>query len=114
MYGALEKTILYVCEVFGVGCQKVSFDGELVSDEKLVAEFEEVVKALRERGKNPRIAVYDTISSVPGIRMPFELLTDRCRDLGVLSLVDGAHGIGKIKIDMHELNPDFFFSNIHK
>jgi selenocysteine lyase/cysteine desulfurase len=29
------------------------------------------------------------------VRMPWEKLVEACREMGVLSLVDGAHGIGE-------------------
>lgn len=41
-------------------------------------------------------------------------MTKACRELGVLSLVDGAQGIGMIKLDLSEADPDFFVSNCHK
>ncbi|PNP43954.1 hypothetical protein TGAMA5MH_04239 [Trichoderma gamsii] len=41
-------------------------------------------------------------------------MTKACRELGVLSLVDGAQGIGMVKLNLSEVDPDFFVSNCHK
>ncbi|KAG5991346.1 hypothetical protein E4U54_003899, partial [Claviceps lovelessii] len=37
-----------------------------------------------------------------------------CRELGVLSLVDGAQGVGMVRLDLAAADPDFFVSNCYK
>lgn len=113
MYGACLKTVEYVCETtpaerFGVQMEYP------MDDATLVEKFRDNIVKLKEAGKNPKIALFDTISALPGVRVPWEKLCGICKELGVLSLVDGAHGVGQIKIDIKEAQPDFFVSNCHK
>ena len=82
--------------------------------DELLAAFEKVAQDIKARGQNPRLAIFDTITSMPGIRLPFEQLTRKSKELGILSFLDGAQGIGQIEIDLGSLKPDFFTSNLHK
>jgi selenocysteine lyase/cysteine desulfurase len=113
IYGACEKTIDYLVETTPVEAVKIQYTYP-VSDDWLVDEFRRVVAQEQEAGYTIKIAIFDTIVSLPGVRMPFERLTEACKQLGVLSCVDGAHGVGHISLDLGKLDCDFFVSNCHK
>ncbi|KAE8415960.1 pyridoxal phosphate-dependent transferase [Aspergillus pseudocaelatus] len=113
IYGAVEKGLYSVMEASPVTTRKVEYQLP-ISHEDLVSRFRDVVSCARAEGLNVRVAVFDTIVSNPGVRFPFEKLVEVCRDEGILSLVDGAHGIGHIPLDLGSLRPDFFTSNLHK
>lgn len=84
-----------------------------ISDGAIIAKFRQAVQESRQ-AKRPRAAVFDVVSSVPGVRFPYEEMVTACRELGILSIVDGAQGIGMLELDMSALDPDFFVSNCHK
>jgi selenocysteine lyase/cysteine desulfurase len=113
VYGALEKTIEYIMETTPVKVVKVEYTYP-VEDDWLVEELGSKVKDVESKGGRVKVAIFDTVVSMPGVRMPFERLTEKCKELGVLSCIDGAHGVGHVDIDLGKLDPDFFVSNCHK
>jgi hercynylcysteine S-oxide lyase len=115
IYGACEKTIISIQETTpDVQARKV-IDYEFPCDfDVVINKFEKTIEAIRQEGLNPKVAVFDTICSLPGVRFPFEQLTETCRRHKILSCIDGAHGVGQIQLDLRKLDPDFFVSNCHK
>lgn len=113
IYGACGKTVSYITETTPAESRKIEYHYP-VSDAELCSRFESIIEEIRAEGKNPRIAIYDTIVSLPGVRMPFEKLTEICRKHRVLSCIDGAHSAGGIEMNIRELDPDFYVSNCHK
>ncbi|BCS17108.1 aminotransferase [Aspergillus luchuensis IFO 4308] len=88
--------------------------GALEKGIDLVERFLQVVREARSEGLNVKLALFDVVTSLPAVRFPFEKLTEVCREEGILSLIDGAHGIGQLPLDLAALQPDFFTSNCHK
>lgn len=113
IYGALEKGISSLIESTPLQARKVQYRCP-ISHEDLVEQFLDVVRKTRAEKLNVKIALFDIVSSLPAMRFPFERLTAVCREEGILSLIDGAHGIGQIPLDLGRLQPDFFTSNCHK
>ena len=85
-----------------------------LEDEEIIQLFRETVAAVEAEGKRVRISMFDVVTSRPGIVFPWEDMVKVCRELGVLSLVDGAQGIGMVHLDLAAVDPDFFVSNCHK
>jgi selenocysteine lyase/cysteine desulfurase len=127
VYDSVWSGLLWLEETFGVRVEVVDVCFP-VADDVLV---EAVVGACRRVNSNSslkgegegegkgseervRLAIVDTIVSMPGLRIPFEKLVPRLRAEGALVLVDGAHGVGHIDIDLQSVDPDFFVSNLHK
>ncbi|CAG8524646.1 11758_t:CDS:2 [Funneliformis mosseae] len=86
-----------------------------LSDDDLIDRF---VKVIQEENQKPntriKLAVIDSISSQPGVIFPLQRLIPILRQNDILSIVDGAHAIGQIPLDIKEMNPDFFVTNCHK
>lgn len=113
-YPACEKTILHICETTAAQCARLGLTFPL-EDAKLVDLFKDTVASVQREGKRVKIAMFDAVCTFPGVRLPWELLVAACHELGILSLVDGAHGIGHIDLShLGEVSPDFFASNCYK
>ncbi|KAF6232500.1 hypothetical protein HO173_009166 [Letharia columbiana] len=114
LYGSVAKMIEYIHETRGVESVNVAVEYP-IDDDVLVSRFQTAINDVKD-GKRRRVgvAIFDTISSLPGVRVPWERLVEVCREENVLSLVDGAHGVGQIDLGLSKVQPDFFTSNCHK
>ncbi|PTB38747.1 uncharacterized protein TrAFT101_006770 [Trichoderma asperellum] len=116
VYEACGKIIDFLYDFHGEGKFtsreiQISYPTE---DEEILQRFRDAVKQVEAEGKRAKICIFDTVSSNPGLVFPWEAMTKACRELGVLSLVDGAQGIGMVRLNLAEADPDFFVSNCHK
>ena len=55
-----------------------------------------------------KIAVVDHITSSSALLMPVKEIIEFCHSKGVEVLVDAAHAPGQLKLDMTELDPDYY------
>jgi isopenicillin-N epimerase len=60
------------------------------------------------------LAMIDTVTSPTGLLMPFETLVRELESRGINVLLDGAHGIGMINLDLDKLGASYTTSNCHK
>jgi len=115
-YGAIEKTILYIAETTPATpvCIPLHFP---VEDRDLVSAFRSKIKEIKREGGKVKVAVFDSVISVPGWVVPWKELVKICKEEGVLSMMDAAHGVGNIEVDLGgngDEGPDFWVSNCHK
>lgn len=114
LYGSVAKMIEYIHETRGIESVNVAVEYP-IDDDLLISKFRTAIKDVKfGKRREVGIAIFDTISSLPGVRVPWERLVEVCREERVLSLVDGAHGVGQIDLGLSKVQPDFFTSNCHK
>lgn len=88
--------------------------------DKIVKSFKEFVQAtfpgrsLDGNSTQQVVAIIDGIISVPGVRLPWEELVKICREYGIISIVDAAHVIGQVPLDVQKVDPDYLITNCHK
>lgn len=67
-------------------------------------------------GVTPRTkAVFiSQITSATGLIFPVEVLVQKARALGLITIVDGAHAPGHVDVSIQQLDPDFYTGACHK
>ncbi|EEB08691.1 aminotransferase [Schizosaccharomyces japonicus yFS275] len=98
----------YVRDRYGVEIELIDVDVDF--------DGEEFLKTVRERFEafRPKMFLFDLISSMPVVLTPWEKVVELCREYNVLSVVDGAHSVGLLDLNLDKVQPDFFFTNTHK
>jgi isopenicillin-N epimerase len=64
--------------------------------------------------KHTRIAVIDHITSSSGLVLPVHEIVGVCHAAGVPVLIDGAHGLGQVALDLRQLDADWYVGTCHK
>lgn len=93
----------------GVKVIKVPLPTPASDAEQIVERFRAAVTP------NTRAFCFSHVNYTTGLRMPVADLTALARSIGgVLTLVDGAHGLGMLDLDLPALGCDFYASSGHK
>ncbi len=61
-----------------------------------------------------RVVSISHVTFTTGLVMPVREIVALCRERGTVSVVDGAHPPGLVRVDLRSLDPDFYASSPHK
>jgi isopenicillin-N epimerase len=106
-YGACDATWRWVCERSGASYRRVAIP--LPFDRSSFAE-----RMLADVTPRTRVIFASHITSTTALAFPLAELCARARELGILTLIDGAHAPGHIALDLDALGADFYTGNCHK
>ena len=107
-YNAVRLMVEARCAASGARARVVDLPLPASSADDLAARFE------AEARPSVRLAIVDHITSPSALLMPLERIVPVLRRAGARVLVDGAHGLGQVPIDLAALAPDWYVSNAHK
>lgn len=107
-YGAVKKLLKWQCELTGAVLQEETVTFPVTGNQQIL---ELVRKSLK---KGTKLAVFDHIPSNTPFILPIKELVDICQEKNVPVLIDGAHGLGALDLDLKMLDPDYYISNAHK
>ncbi len=107
-YGALNRTWEFLCEKSGAVYKRVPIPIPVTTPEDFI---ERVWSAVTPR---TRVLFLSHITSPTALLFPIQELVRRARESGILSIIDGAHTVGQIPLDLRALDADVYSSNCHK
>jgi isopenicillin-N epimerase len=107
-YGACRKTLEYVATLSGATVVSARVPFPLRGAEDVV---EPVLAALTPR---TRLALLDHVTSPTGLIFPIERLVRELAARGVDTLVDGAHALGMLPLELGRLGAAYYTANAHK
>jgi len=93
---------------FGVKIVTVHMPMPPSSAEEIVGIFESAITP------RTKILVFSHITTATGTILPVKQICAMARAKGILTTVDGAHAVGQIPLDLHDLGADFYTSSPHK
>lgn len=107
-YGAMQDHFELVAKRYGVVCKKLSVPNHPESDEQLVSLYEQQITP------RTRLLMICHMINITGQILPVRKICDMAHRHGVEVLVDGAHCVGQIEVDLAELDCDYYGSSLHK
>lgn len=110
-YGAIKKTLQYVLPRQKVDIIEVQIDSH-PTGQQVIDKIKEALE--NDKEKKIRVVLLDHIISPLGMVLPMKELVELIHAHGARALVDGAHVVGQVPLNLHELNADYFVSNCHK
>ena len=107
-YGAMDRTWHFYCKKSGAKYVRQPITLPVVSKEQIIAEF------WKGYTNKTKVVFLNHISSSTALIFPVKEICDKAQELGLITIVDGAHVPGHIDLDLADLNPDFYTGTLHK
>jgi isopenicillin-N epimerase len=107
-YGAMDRTWNFYCKKSGAKYIRQNITLPVTSKEQMIEEFWKGYNA------NTKVVFLNQMSSATALIFPVKEICDRAKELGLITIVDGAHVPGHIDLNIEELNPDYYTGTLHK
>jgi isopenicillin-N epimerase len=107
-YGAMDRTWNFYCKKSGATYIRQIISLPVVSKEQILEEFWSGYTA------KTKIVFLNQISSATALIFPVKEICDKARELGLITIIDGAHVPGQMELNISELDPDFYTGTLHK
>lgn len=107
-YGAMDRTWNYYAKKTGAVYKKQKINLPVDSKDRFLDAFFQGLT------KNTKIVFISHITSSTGLIFPIEEICKKANELGILSIIDGAHVPGHIPLNIEALNPTIYTGACHK
>ena len=107
-YGACDYTWNFICKKTAAKYIHQHIPLPAQSKEEIIEQFWQ--------GVTPRTKVIymSQITSSTALRLPVKEICKRASQAGILTIIDAAHSLGQIPLDLQDLDADIVFGNAHK
>ena len=107
-YGACDRMWRFLSRKSGFEYVRRPVRMPPVSAQALIEDF---IAGVTEK---TRVIFISHITSPTAIRLPVEEICRQAREMGILTIVDGAHTPGQIPLELPAIGADFYGANLHK
>ena len=107
-YGAMRIHFHQQEKRYGIVCKEVSLPNHPASDEELVSLYESQISS------KTKLLMVCHMVNITGQILPIKKICDMAHSHGVEVMVDGAHTVAHIDVDIKALNCDYYGSSLHK
>jgi len=108
IYGACRRLMEFICDRSGAKLVEAMYDFPIASASRIV---EAVIDKVTPR---TRIALIDHITSPTAIIQPVEKIVEELNHRGIDAMIDGAHSLGSIPLDLEKMGAAYYTANCHK
>lgn len=107
-YGAMDRIWSFYCKKSGAQYIRQNISLPVQTKEQLIEEF------WKGYNSKTKIIFLNHISSCTALVFPVKEICDRARELGLITIIDGAHVPGQLDLNIADLNPDYYTGTLHK
>jgi len=107
-YGAINKTMQFVAEKTGADIVRHHVELPYTTDEAFTDGFFEHVT------DRTKVILLSHITSPSALIFPVEMICQRAREMGIFTMIDGAHVPGQLALDLTDIGADVYSGNFHK
>lgn len=107
-YGAMRIHFHQMRDRYGIVCKEVSIPNHPKDDEEIVSLYESQITP------KTKLLMVCHMVNITGQVLPVKKICDMAHSYGVEVMVDGAHCVGHIGVNIKELNCDYYGSSLHK
>lgn len=107
-YGAVNRLLEFVAAKTGAQIRRHRVRLPYESDEAFAEAF------FADVSDNTKAIVISHITSPTALIFPVERICRRARELGILTIIDGAHAPGQFPLDLAAVGADMYSGNFHK
>jgi len=112
VYGAVKSLCNHIADQYQVELIIMETNLEVIKSKDNLIQI--VQSHITSYGQKIKIAIIDYISSTPALCVPVKDIILLFRENNILCMIDAAHTFNHIDFSIRKLDPDFYYSNIHK